>query len=745
MLLISKISTTQLIDYRRDVIKCLNNYIENVYLTEVLVFMDRIDDNLPKNRKIRYVIKPRYSQFEIIQYSKKLSKNKYIIYTDKLKTFGNISNLKESNYVEEKDFFFFNNQVYDTNQLRLDKGVENNRLKPKKVIKRNAINTNKENIINKKIDVIIVSVNYNKYLKLSLQNNTKIFDNITVVTSNDDIECQKICNSYNVNCIICDDILKEGVINKSIGINKGIKSIKNPDWILILDADIIVNDKIDINDLCYQNLYVNSRWIIEDTKDYELYKNGNKKISEFRFEKSKGMGFLQLFNWKVKRSYPDSNWGRYSESTWSDIIFKKGFDNIVDLKLEVIHVGKPYQKWNVDIDEPELDNSILKKSKRDPNIKPKLAVLTTFFNPKNYINLRYNYLKFSEKIKQKADLFPIELSFNGDFFIEDENVIRINGSKDNILWQKERLLNIALENLPKEYTNVAWIDCDIIFENENWVDEVNDKLKEYKVLHLFEKYERIGDNDEVSESGISIIKEIIDSGIIITNIKKGKPGFAWAIRRELIDDIKFFDKQVIGGGDTLMFYSFVSKYKNNGLLNKNWFSEFLKWYKYSSEKINKSVHYISGNIKHLYHGKRLNRNYNNRYNILNSINFSPSIDLIKNGKSLWEFKNKNNYKLLMNFFENRNEDDNVIRFEDYDKIYFNHFKDYMCKYTDNFMVKDINGVYEDMKFNKYTKCLFIENILFNKNLEVELQEIRNNKCNIDFIDSCGNKIKKIIL
>ena len=76
--------------------------------------------------------------------------------------------------------------------------------------------------------------------------------------------------------------------------------------------------------------------------------------------------------------------------------------------------------------------------------KNKLAIITSFFNPYNDISLKYNYLLFSHNIKKYATLFPIELSFDGNFFIEDNNAIRINGDKDNILWQKDEQ---CVENL----------------------------------------------------------------------------------------------------------------------------------------------------------------------------------------------------------------------------------------------------------------------------------------------------------
>ena len=680
MLLINKITLNQLSIYRKDVIKCLKNNINNGYINEIIIFLDIVDENLPKHNKIRYITKPKYNDLEIIEYSKKISNIENIIFSKSLHSFG--SELRVFNvgdYIENSNFIFFKRNYDIKNKLAND-NVDNKVVRNKPIrINKPSILENKENIIkSNKLDVVVVSINYNEYLKISLENNTKIFDNITIVTSEDDIECQEICKTYGVNCVICDDILKDGIINKSIGLNKGINSLNNTDWILILDADIVVNNKIDIKHLEYNNLYTNSRWIIEDINLYNEYKSGNKQLSNFRFERNKGIGFFQLFNFKFKKRYPDSDWGRYSESTWSDITFKKGFNKISSLDLEVIHIGKPYQKWNkIDINklksDSELvdDNSILKKSKRDPNIKPKLAVLTTFFNPKNYINLRYNYLKFSEKIKEKADLFPIELSFNGEFFIEDENVIRIEGSQDNILWQKERLLNIALENLPKEYTNVAWIDCDIIFENENWVNEVNEKLNEYKVLHLFENAKRLDENGKVGKISKSIIRDIKDSNTIPVNLNKGITGFGWAIRREDIDKIKFLDTQIIGGGDALMFFSFVGL--NNTVfhkkMNKEWLDFYNKWYNKSFSNICLSINNVSGDIIHLYHGKMVNRNYNSRYDILSKGKFNPDLDLVIDDNNLWRFKGDIG-KSLEKYFESRNEDDNIININEYfDNIY----------------------------------------------------------------------------
>jgi hypothetical protein len=371
-----KISKVDLKFYESQFLECLNHNSNNIYINYVYVYTD--DNSLKSdlvNVKVFYTEK--LDDFFII--NKILINNKTItIFSNPFVKFGSdlfkIDENKLINYV------FINNEykifkdvrvkldgtevVFNKEEkwIRLDHSVvslirnyESVFVNPTKLMKKF-----KKNSIENRLDVIIVSVNYNDYLKLSLENNTKIFDNITVVTSEEDIECQEICENYGVNCLICDNILKDGVINKSIGLNKGIESIKKPDWILILDADIVVNNRIDIKNLEYNNLYTNGRWIIEDINLYNEYKSGNKQLSDFRFEINKGIGFFQLFNFEFKKRYPDSNWGRYSEFSQSDIIFKRGFDKVNSLNLEAIHIGRPYQKWNkIDINKLKSDDSIL--------------------------------------------------------------------------------------------------------------------------------------------------------------------------------------------------------------------------------------------------------------------------------------------------------------------------------------------------------------------------------------------------
>jgi hypothetical protein len=53
------------------------------------------------------------------------------------------------------------------------------------------------------------------------------------------------------------------------------------------------------------------------------------------------------------------------------------------------------------------------------------------------------------------------------------------------MWQKERLLNIALEVVPDKVEDLAWSDCDLVFESPDWPEAARRALKSDNVIQLF--------------------------------------------------------------------------------------------------------------------------------------------------------------------------------------------------------------------------------------------------------------------
>ncbi len=115
-----------------------------------------------------------------------------------------------------------------------------------------------------------------------------------------------------------------------------------------------------------------------------------------------------------------------------------------------------------------------------------LWAITSYFNPFQSERRRQNYREFRRHLG--VPLVAVELSFDGDFELvatDAEILVQMRGR--DVLWQKERLLNIALTALPSECRKVAWVDCDVVFARNDWSTETSRRLDEFTVIQPFER------------------------------------------------------------------------------------------------------------------------------------------------------------------------------------------------------------------------------------------------------------------
>lgn len=310
--------------------------------------------------------------------------------------------------------------------------------------------------------------------------------------------------------------------------------------------------------------------------------------------------------------------------------------------------------------------------------------LTTYFNPAKYNNKIENYRKFREcSKKQGLKLLCVELAFNDDRFELDEKDadILIQVRSKSIMWQKERLLNIGLKNLPKNCDKIAWLDCDIIFQNDNWIEETSKLLEEYKIVQPFSfvikspKYFsnfnihdlNFGfDDGEISHGfayGVKHFGEPVLNSQVYNYI--GNIGYAWSARKEFIETHGFYDKSVMGANDVILAYAFYGKMFNQ--LMDIYPKKLLDDIKIYSDKISSfvksNVGYTKGVIVHIWHGSIKHRGYGIREFFFSKHNFDPKNDLKLNKDGCYEWNSK---KIKMhieakNYFFARNEDDYLVK------------------------------------------------------------------------------------
>ena len=309
--------------------------------------------------------------------------------------------------------------------------------------------------------------------------------------------------------------------------------------------------------------------------------------------------------------------------------------------------------------------------------------ITSYFNPVGFRRRLSNYRIFRANLA--APLVTVELSFDGRFELAGSDAdILIQLSGGAVLWQKERLLNLALKAVPSEVEKIAWLDCDVILERTDWVKEAQRQLNEFKVIQLFsaaveinsEDYEKRSDhyngNGSVpSVASLSNASELLSLGRQELNriraaLNKKEvlfhPGLAWAANRRLLEEHGFYDVSILGGGDELMaaaMYGQCESVTRKFLLNAARQRHYLKWAIPFHKVVAECIGHVPGTICHLAHGERKNRAYSVRQEQLASFDFDPDADLRIGVNGVWDWARPRSdlEDFLRKYFTSRAEDE----------------------------------------------------------------------------------------
>ncbi len=302
--------------------------------------------------------------------------------------------------------------------------------------------------------------------------------------------------------------------------------------------------------------------------------------------------------------------------------------------------------------------------------------MTSFYNPMRYKRRLTTYKTFRENLG--IPLVTVELSYDGHFQLTETDadiLIQISGGA--VLFQKERLLNLAINSVPPSVGNIAWLDCDVIFERSDWMNEAKKQLEAFNVIQLFsdlvdldkEDYQVTTHHHDVSRSGQGIVslvgEEHLDVAAMLEQaaqaVRAKCLGFAWAARREILENHGLYDAMIIGGGVRAQvaamygqYDALVKTYQFNSARQKH----YLKWARPYHEAVGERVGYVAGRLYHLWHGDAKNRKYSERHTTFAEFKFDPDVDLMvgSNGAWQWARSRPDLEEFLSNYFASRAED-----------------------------------------------------------------------------------------
>ena len=137
---------------------------------------------------------------------------------------------------------------------------------------------------------------------------------------------------------------------------------------------------------------------------------------------------------------------------------------------------------------------------------PPLWAITSYFNPAGYRRRLETYRQFRERLA--VPLATVELSFTGRFELgpgDADALLQIHGG--DVMWQKERLLNLALRLLPESCDQIAWLDCDVVFTNGDWPAQVRGALDDVPLVHPFQARADLPRGAEPGELSADVVAE----------------------------------------------------------------------------------------------------------------------------------------------------------------------------------------------------------------------------------------------
>jgi hypothetical protein len=236
-----------------------------------------------------------------------------------------------------------------------------------------------------------------------------------------------------------------------------------------------------------------------------------------------------------------------------------------------------------------------------------------------------------------------------------EILVRISG-RDR-LWQKERLLNRALAELPPKCRAVVWLDCDVAFLNDGWPELTLKALERWPLVQPFDAYHEIAlfdgrlpeDPPELApDSPRSLASRMLDGSVpssIFSSIGSSRrfayaPGFAWAARREVVGGLGLYDALILGCGDKAMASAAYGRFDDTVevyRMSDPQASHYRRWARSFHRRVSGRVGFVAGPLAHFWHGDAYRRAKRAPYTGFRRFGFDPQTDLVIDEGGAWRW------------------------------------------------------------------------------------------------------------
>lgn len=299
---------------------------------------------------------------------------------------------------------------------------------------------------------------------------------------------------------------------------------------------------------------------------------------------------------------------------------------------------------------------------RPQRLPGRLAVITCHFNPAGWRSLEDNYRRFLHAMTWwKLPVFTAEVVFVGQSRLSIEplpHVVRtvLPAGEENILWQKERLLNLLVEQLPADVDKVAWIDADVLFLDRTWPQRVCAALERRPVVQLWDRWH--------CTDAVGCVGEVLNSvgpGAQRYGKQQSSPGGAWAARRNIFP---LYDRHIVGSGDAMALEAWLGLSESYCMscMTDAMRADYDRWKAIAWRTVQGSIDTLPGDLVHLYHGSRQQRRYVDRWKPVLAAGYDPQQHVAVDAQGLLAWTDSappQLVKFVREYFSSRQEDEGI--------------------------------------------------------------------------------------
>jgi len=293
-----------------------------------------------------------------------------------------------------------------------------------------------------------------------------------------------------------------------------------------------------------------------------------------------------------------------------------------------------------------------------------IAAICCHFNPARSTQRIRNYERFRKLIERGGiTLLTVELAFRDQPFDlpPGRDVIRIRGG--SIMWQKERLHQLGAERAIEEgFRKIAFLDSDVLFEDDDWPRRVSRALDSVPVVQCFSTAMRnFSDELFVQNSAVRNVIEMQD--------KPGPArGIAWAVSADIVEKVGLYQHCIVGGGDTAFAFAALGVAdggaRSSRILKRPSFmrhagnamnDHYLSWAGRFHRATEGRCGYVDQRVFTLSHGTKVNRNYRSRHQILEGFDPEREVAVGTCGAFVWTEAGRPRAEKVRKYFLGRRE------------------------------------------------------------------------------------------